>query len=47
LRDTYPLGGAIEVWQVRRRLFTQAFRDFYERFAAEGEAKPRYDLPKA
>ena len=45
LRDTYPMPGAKDVWQVRRHLFTQEFQDFYERFAAEGEAKPLYDLP--
>jgi len=46
LRDTYPMRGAMEVWQVRRHLFTRAFQDFYERFAAEGQAKPLYDLPQ-
>jgi hypothetical protein len=45
LRDTHQMRGAQEVWAVRKHLFTAAFQDFYEAYAAAGEAKPLYELP--
>lgn len=45
LRDTHTMRGAREAWAVRRHLFTQAFQDFYEAYAASGEARPLYELP--
>ena len=45
LRDTHQMRGAQEAWAIRRHLFTQAFQDFYEVYAASGEAKPLYELP--
>lgn len=45
LRDTHQMRGAQEVWVVRRHLFTDDFQKFYESYAAEGEAKPLYELP--
>ena len=44
LRDTHPMRGAQEAWAVRRHLFTQAFQDFYDAYAASGEARPLYEL---
>jgi hypothetical protein len=45
LRDTHQMRGAQEVWAVRRHLFTDDFQKFYETYAAEGQAKPLYELP--
>jgi hypothetical protein len=44
LRDTYPMPGALEAWQVRRHLFTVEFQTFYENYATSGEARPLYDI---
>jgi hypothetical protein len=43
LRDTHPTLGAREAWQVRRHLFTPEFQNFYDSYAASGEARPLYD----
>ena len=45
LRDTHQMHGAQEAWAVRRHLFTQAFQDFYDAYAASGDARPLYELP--
>lgn len=45
LRDTHTMPGAREAWQVRRHLFTPEFQNFYETYAASGEARPLYDPP--
>ncbi len=44
LRDTHQMRGAQEAWAVRKHLFTEDFQDFYESYAAQGEARPLYDL---
>lgn len=46
VRDTKPMPGARDAWAVRRHLFTEAFRHFFESLEEE-QARPLYEVERS